>query len=80
MGRVKIYFNEEDKKNARIERSRRHYEKYKDIDKEMYRLSACRSYYRKRLKENPKKSIYYNQKIDELTKQLEELKSNKPNN
>lgn len=76
MGRVKIYKTKEEKMNAIKERSKIHYEKYKEINKEMYNISASRTYYRHRILEDPKNKDIYQQKIDLLTNQLKELRNN----
>lgn len=75
MGRTKIYKTNEEKLNAIKERSKKHYEKYKDINKEMYNISALRTYYKRRIIEEPKNKEIYQQKIDLLTNQLKEFKS-----
>lgn len=76
MGRTKIYKTKEEKMNSIKECSKRHYEKYKEVNKEMYRISALRAYYRRRLVEEPKNKEIYQEKIDVLTNQLTELKNN----
>lgn len=54
MGRTKIYETNEEKLNAIKERIKKHYEKYKEINKEMYNISALRINYKKRIIEDPK--------------------------
>lgn len=76
MGRTKVYKTKEEKMNSIKERSKRYYEKYKDVHKEMYNISALRTYYKRRIIEDSKNKEIYQEKIDLLTNKLTELKNN----
>lgn len=76
MGRTKVYKTKEEKMNSIKERNKKHYEKYKEVNKEIYNISALRAYYRRRIIEDSKNKEIYQQKIDLLTNKLTELKNN----
>lgn len=77
MGRNKIYKTEEERINAEKVYKKKSYEKYKEQNKEIYRLSSLRTYYRRRLNReglSEDKINEYNNKIEDLTQRLTTLR------
>lgn len=77
MGRNKIYKTEEERINAEKAYKKKSYEKYKEQNKEIYKLSSLRTYYRRRLNAeglSEDKINEYNKKIEDLTQRLIKLR------
>lgn len=80
MGRNKIYNTNEERLNAEKEHKKRSYNKHKTENRDKYRFSSLRTYYRGRLKRDgltEEKIEEYKNKIEDLTQQLERLKNMK---
>ena len=85
MGRKPIYKTDEERVKAIQETKKRSYEKLKAKNRDMYRLSSLRSYYRKKLETaerlagaeglRPENKEPIEQKISELTRELQALKT-----
>lgn len=78
MGRNKIYKTEEERINAEKAYKKKSYEKYKEQNKEIYKLSSLRTYYRRRLNVeglSEDKINEYNNKIEDLTQRLKALRA-----
>lgn len=75
MGRNKIYNTKNEQKSANSEYRKKSYEKHKDENKEKYRYSSLRSYYRRQLALNLGNPEINLKKIQEYTEKLQALKS-----
>ena len=76
MGRYKIRSEEEDREYQKVYQ-REYYLARKDSDKDYYKATFSRSYYRKVLKnipENDSKRVQIEEKINYLTNRINELK------
>ena len=76
MGRYKIRSEEEDREYQKVYQ-REYYLSRKDVDKDYYKATFSRSYYRKVLKnipENDSKRTKIEEKINFLTNRINELK------
>ncbi len=80
MTRIRLYHTEEERVKAEKESAKRGYEKSKNKNRDIYRISSLRTYYRKRLNRLDRETEQYDEcadKIEVLTEELKRLRAQK---